>query len=874
MAQRVSPGIYTDELQLTQVNVAASRTVPCILGGATKGPVDTPTLVTSEQDLIRKFGRPVEGDLGLLTAIEFLKRGDQLVYLRVTDSAVATAVTNALGKPTAVAGAKATGSITLTANPQDGDTVTIDDGPSAAKVFEFDTAIAATGTVTFTGLPSDGETIIISDGFVARTFEFDAATAATGSVTITASNAADGDQITLIDAAGRTVIFEFDNNAALTGDVAVAIGADEDESTANLVQAINDHPTLDIVAVDGGSGVTNLTQGTVGTAGNTTITEDGANISAVSFTGGENLAAGTAGNIAVLIGSDATACATNLAAAIEAQVGYRLGATSALGVVTLTNEVPGAAGNVSITEGLSNATASGMSGGSDAGVSGSNVAVAIGSTAAATATNLRAAINAQSGFNMDALEVLTGANPVVNLTNTVETAAGNVTVVESTSAARMTVTGMSGGVTPSFGSDTEVLAISAINPGSWFNDVDVVIQPSTAFNASAGSFDILVYAPVDNAGTLQVVERFQNLTQTDPLSARYVETVVNEGVRGEVRASTYTSVSALQPYNPNSATLSLGTDTAGADGITALAAADYVGTTSGATASGLQAARNAELVQFNILAVPGISHSTVITAMLEVATFRDDTVALLDVPFGLTVQQVVDWHNGQAFTVPNSPTSAIDSNAAIIAWPWIRNFSDYLEKNIWLPPSAALLTVFAYGDNNPGPWLAPAGHQRGNIPFGNRLEYSAQQSERDILLGGNNCINPIIEFTDASGTNFVFYGNETCQRASGPLDAIHVKRMVIFAKGEVTRAIRPLHFQPNDARTRRDAEQIITPILEAIQDSRGLERFVVKCDEDNNPAEVRAQKKLVIEVLLKHIDASEIIEVQFALFRTGDEIAS
>lgn len=876
MAQRVSPGIYTSELQFTEVAVEISRTTPCILGGATKGAVNTPTRVTSEQELIRTFGLPVEGDYGLLAAIEYLKRGDSLVYLRVADAAVASAVSSVLGKPIATAGVKATGSVTLLAQPNDADTVVISDG-TTSKTFEFDKAVAATGSIAFTGLPSDGETVIISDGFVARTFEFDTATAATGSVTIGAGNAADGDKVSLTDAAGRTVVFEFDTNAALTGDVAVAIGATPALSAAALVSAINLHPTLAITAVDGGSGVVNLTQDIVGTAGNTTITiteVSGTDLSKTNFSGGENLTAGTAGNIAVLIGADATACAANLAAAIEAQTGFRISATAATGTVTLTNDVPGTAGNVAIVEGLSNATATGMSGGTNNAITAGRVAVAIGATKQATATNLRAAINALANYNISAQENA-ATNPVVSLTNEVETATGNVTITESTSGARISVSGMTGGVTPAFGSEIAVLTVTAATPGTWGNSVRVRTQATTVMGAPAGRYDLLVEAPVDNEGTLQIVERFTNLTSTDSASPRYVETVVNEGVRGEVRASTYITVAVAQPYEPTAGqTITLGITTAGADGISALASTDYIGTSSGLTPTGLKAAENAERVDFNVLMVPGNSHKDVIAAMIATAQFRDDCVVLVDPPFGLTRDQAIDWHNGDGFEIPNAPTAALNANQAIVYWPWGRVFSEYLKKNIWLPPSVAAITVFAFADNNPGPWLAPAGHKRGVVEVFDRIEVSPMLADRDLLLGGNNRINPLVEFIDQSGSSIVLYGNVTSTRTPGPLDAIHVKRMVIYAKKLIATAVRFLHFDPNDATTRRDFEQLVNPILQGIQNARGLTRFVVKCDEENNPPEVRAQKKMVGQILLQHIDASEIIEINFALFQTGAEFSA
>jgi hypothetical protein len=875
MALRTSPGIYTSELQLTQVAVEVSRTTPCILGGATKGPVNTPTRVASEQQLIRTFGLPVENDLGILSAIEFLKNGNALVFIRVAGTSVATAASNVVGKPVSVPGAYATGTVTLLAQPNDADTVTISDG-TTSKIFEFDTAVAATGSIVFTGLPTDGQTVIINDGFVARTFEFDSATAATGSVTIAVGNAADGDKITLIDAAGRTVVFEFDNNAALTGDVAVSIGAANTDSVTNLVNAINNHPTLDISAVDAGSGVINLTQGTVGTAGNTVITETGANISKTDFASGENLAAGTPGNIPVLLGGTGNACATNLFNAINAQTGFRITASNGTpGTVSLVNDVPGTQGNVAIVEGLTNATATGMSGGVNAGVTGGRVAVAIGASKAATATNLRAAINAVASYFISAIENNVPANPVVSLTNEVQTATGNVTVTESTAGARIAVTGMTGGVTPAFGADTPVLLVSAATPGSWGNEVRVRTQATTVMGAPAGRFDLLVEAPVDNEGTLQVVERFKNLSN-DENSDRFVELIVNEGVRGEVRASTYITVSAIQPYEPNLGQIvTLGVLTVGADGISDLTTADYIGTSSGAIATGLKAAENAERVDFNVLMIPGMSHKDVVAAMISTAVFRDDCVALIDPPFGLTVTQVIDWHNGDAFEIPNSPTAPLDTNVGIMAWSWGRVFSDYLKKNIWLPPSVGLITVFAFADNNPGPWLAPAGHKRGVLPVFDRVELSPMLADRDQLLGGNNRINPFVEFISPNAQSIVFYGNRTLQRGPGLLDSIHVKRMVIYLKKLVVEAVRFLHFDPNNSQTRRDFEQLVQPLINALVNAGGLEAdSTVKCDDENNPPEVRAQRKMVGQLFLRPIDAAESIEIEFAVFSTGVEFTA
>ena len=58
MAILVSPGINISEIDLTQIVPAVSTTDAAIAGVFRWGPVNTPTLVTSEADLVAQFGQP------------------------------------------------------------------------------------------------------------------------------------------------------------------------------------------------------------------------------------------------------------------------------------------------------------------------------------------------------------------------------------------------------------------------------------------------------------------------------------------------------------------------------------------------------------------------------------------------------------------------------------------------------------------------------------------------------------------------------------------------------------------------------------------------------------------------------------------------
>lgn len=861
-----SPGIITHELVQVPTQPLSATTLPVFMGGATKGAVGVPTLCVGESALTRAFGNPTASDYGLLAAVEYLKQGGQLFYLRVADSNVATSLTNVLGPE----GNRATGSVILTGNPLDSDKVTINDG-TTSKIFEFDKATNATGTLTFTGQPTDGDTFVLNDGVnPAKTFEYDVAAKATGTLVL-GGQPADADTFVIGDGS-ITVTFEFDNNNSVVQSTTlrkVVIGATLGDTLSNLFNAINAAPTFNITAlsITGGNTV-NLTHDNYGVVGNVAITEP-VNVSTflsdTGMTGGDDLTV-TGGNIGIAIGANTAASVTATIDAINGVgISLAISATQGAGTtISLVNDATGTLGNVAITESTTNMTAVGMTGGTSAGVTSGNVAVAVGASASVTAQNLRTAINAQT-FNVTA----TGSGATVLLTNDAVGTAGNVSVTEVDAGSNITISGMAGGTA---NSAILGLTVAAISPGTWGNSVQVTIAPTAVAGAPATNFDLHVIAPVGSAGTLQIVETFLNLS-TNSSNSRFAETVVNTGIVNESNPSRYIVIDILVDQNPIAGTYTLGVTTPGADGISALASTDYIGVASGATATGLQTLRNSETVSFNLLCVPGVTHKDVIAEMISVCTFRTDALAVIDPPFGLNVQQIVDWHNGVSTLVANAPTSPLDSDYAALYWSWVKTKSEYLKRSLFMPPSGFILAAMARTDKQVGPWRAPAGHQRGLVA-GEAVEYSPFQAERDLLLGNGAAVNPIVSFQ--GGTGFVIYGNDTLKRTPGPTDAVHVRRMMIYLKTAAVAATRLIQFEPGDAATWRKVELAIQPIVDFLVAQRGIKavnndgtRPRCKCDSETNPPELQAQKTVSAKIFLSHIDAAETLVLDFTLIASG-----
>lgn len=110
MPFQVSPGVNVTEIDLTTVVPAVSTTEGAIAGVFRWGPVDKRILVSSESDLVNRFGKPTNHNPEtFFTAANFLSYGNKLYVVRTANTTDATGVAGAL---TAVANVGALSLIT------------------------------------------------------------------------------------------------------------------------------------------------------------------------------------------------------------------------------------------------------------------------------------------------------------------------------------------------------------------------------------------------------------------------------------------------------------------------------------------------------------------------------------------------------------------------------------------------------------------------------------------------------------------------------------------------------------------------------------------------------------------------------------------
>ena len=311
----------------------------------------------------------------------------------------------------------------------------------------------------------------------------------------------------------------------------------------------------------------------------------------------------------------------------------------------------------------------------------------------------------------------------------------------------------------------------------------------------------------------------------------------------------------------------------GTDGDTALTAANFIGTITGSTRTGLQTIIDPFLIDINIIAAPdtvkltGAGHPAVVLEMLDICRNRGDCIALIDPPADLNPQQVADWHNGQGtFNTHQS----FNSSYGACYWPHLEIFDSFTNSQFFIPPSGHVASQLAFTDNNDDPWFAPAGLSRGRILTALQVQDNASLGERDFLYSNGNAVNPIVDFVRDGIT---IWGRRTLQRTPSSLDRVNVRRLMLVVRKIIATAAKIIVFEPNDSVTQLRARNLIEPLLTNIVARRGIEVFDVVIDESINTPEVVNRNELRGQVFITPVKAAEVITIDFILLPTGAEFS-
>lgn len=279
--------------------------------------------------------------------------------------------------------------------------------------------------------------------------------------------------------------------------------------------------------------------------------------------------------------------------------------------------------------------------------------------------------------------------------------------------------------------------------------------------------------------------------------------------------------------------------------------------------SGLYAFQNPEAVDINLLVTPGFSTGAVIGTALQICESRGDVLYIVDPPFGLRPQQVIDWHNGMLLS---DLTAAINSSYGALYWGWLRTYDQFSRDEIWIPPSGHITAVFSRTARDAEQWFAPAGLRRGRLLTALDVEYSPTQGERDLLYGSGNAVNPIVNFPQDGIT---VWGQRTLSRTQSALDRVNVRMLMIYLKKNLIQVLRNFIFEPNDRVLWKQVLATVNPLMADVVARRGMTAYKVVVDETNNTPERIDRNELWVSVFIKPTRAVEFVVLNMVVLRTG-----
>ena len=182
----------------------------------------------------------------------------------------------------------------------------------------------------------------------------------------------------------------------------------------------------------------------------------------------------------------------------------------------------------------------------------------------------------------------------------------------------------------------------------------------------------------------------------------------------------------------------------------------------------------------------------------------------------------------------------------------------------YIPLNGDIAGICARNDIDNFPWFSPAGTTRGSVLNAVKLTYNPSQTQRDRLYSDR--INPVIV---SPGGGITLFGDKTGLAKASAFDRINVRRLFIYLEDAISAAARDQLFEFNDEITRTNFVNIVEPFLRDVQAKRGIQDYVVVCDETNNTAAIIDNNEFIADIFIKPARSINFIGLTFVATRTG-----
>ena len=244
----------------------------------------------------------------------------------------------------------------------------------------------------------------------------------------------------------------------------------------------------------------------------------------------------------------------------------------------------------------------------------------------------------------------------------------------------------------------------------------------------------------------------------------------------------------------------------------------------------------------------------------NICEVRKDCIALVSPD----ISKVLNNVGREAVSLKNWRGAVRNTSYAVLDSGYKYQYDRYNDIYRWIPLNGDIAGLCVRTDNTNDAWWSPAGFNRGNIKNVVKLSWNPRKAERDILY--SNGVNPVVTFP---GQGTVLFGDKTLQAKPSAFDRINVRRLFIVLEKAISTSAKFSLFEFNDAFTRAQFKNLVTPYLRTIQGRRGITDFLVVCDETNNTPQIIDTNQFVGDIYIKPARSINFIQLNFVAVGTG-----
>jgi phage tail sheath protein FI len=414
-------------------------------------------------------------------------------------------------------------------------------------------------------------------------------------------------------------------------------------------------------------------------------------------------------------------------------------------------------------------------------------------------------------------------------------------------------------------SSTSKLKFISRNPGAWSSDLEIAlatpsafgaVTPSNAFSGIAldGLFE---YAPtgtevgiVIRLGT-EIVETFtvdfDSTAKDHNNKSTYIENVINNNSSYVFVKENTANTNAIKDYcdsvnGSSSTTITL------VNGASSAIQADDI-------LNAYDIFSNKEELDIDIVIANEFDAGVSAKNLVE---DRKDCIAFIGGEYGDTVGKksaiataaLVDWRK--------TGNANYNSMFVVASGNYKYQYDRYNDKYRWVNLAGDIAGLRAQTSMNRASWWASAGLERGQIKNVTKLAFNPTQGQRDLLY--KNGINPIVSFP---GQGTVMWGQKTLLSKPSSFDRVNVRGLFNTMERSLSKMAKYQIMEFNDNFTRNRIISMIKPYLGSVQAGRGIQDFMVICDESNNTADVISRNQLIVDIYIKPTFVTEYIQLRF-----------